>query len=120
MSNEKRDSETMNKFDRRQEKRRERQKEKREMFFWKLGGAVFAVAVVIAVGVTGVNQFKAYQASRPDYNRTQMVVSDMAGVLDAEESESAAEGETAAAEETEAAEETAAEETEAAGETAAE
>ncbi len=90
MSNEKKNSSTVNKFDRRQERERERQKEKRELFFWKLGGIVFAVAVVVAIGITGVNQFRAYLASRPDYSRTEMVVTDMAGVLQ-EESESAAE-----------------------------
>ena len=90
MSNEKRNANSVNKFDRRQERERERQKEKRELFFWKLGGIVFVVAVVVAICITGVNQFRAYQASRPDYNRTEMVVSDMAGVLEAE-SESAAE-----------------------------
>ncbi len=80
------------KYDRRMEKERERQKEKRELFLWKVGGGVFALAVIIALGVTVVNQYRAYQASRPDYSRTQMVVGDMAGVLEEEESsESAAE-----------------------------
>ncbi|WP_434310697.1 hypothetical protein [Hominifimenecus sp. rT4P-3] len=81
MSKEKVDSYKANKHNRKQEKEQERLKEKRELFLWKLGGLVFAIAVVVAVVMTGVNQYKAYQASRPDYNRTQMVVSDMAGVL---------------------------------------
>ena len=81
------------KYDRRMEKERERQKEKRELFLWKVGGGVFALAVIIALGVTVVNQYRAYQASRPDYNRTEMVVNDMAGVL---EEETEAESETAA------------------------
>ena len=51
------------------------------------------MAVVVALGVTVFNQYRAYQASRPDYNRTEMVVNDMAGVL---EEETEAESETAA------------------------
>ena len=81
MSKEKVDSYKENKYNRKQEKERERLKEKRELFLWKVGGVVFAVAVVAAIAMTGINQYKAYQASRPDYNRTEMVVSDMAGVL---------------------------------------
>lgn len=46
-----------------------------------------AVAVVVigglaaALGVTGWNQIANYRDSRPDYNRTEMVVSDYSGIL---------------------------------------
>ena len=93
MSNTSNNSHTMNKYDRRKEREREQKKEKRELFLWKLGGGVFALAVGVALGVTVFNQYRAYQASRRDYNRTEMVVNDMAGVL---EEETEAESETAA------------------------
>ncbi len=92
MSKANNNSHTMNKYDRRKERELEQKREKRELFLWKLGGVVFVLAVVVALGVTVVNQYRIYQASRPDYNRTEMVVNDMAGVLEEEtESETAAE-----------------------------
>ena len=56
MSKEKVDSYKENKYNRKQEKERERLKEKRELFLWKVGGVVFAVAVVVAIAMTGINQ----------------------------------------------------------------
>lgn len=66
-------------------------KEKRKKFYTKVITWVVSLLVVAgiagAIGVTIRNEQKAYEASRPDYAREQMIVGDMAGVLAEEDAE---------------------------------
>lgn len=81
MSKEKVDKYKERKANRKQEIAKQKAKQKRD----KLIGTVLAVAVAAgligALGVTGWNEYKSYQASRPNYNVSEMVLPDYAGVM---------------------------------------
>lgn len=70
---------------RRAEREKARRMEKIELLLWKIGIGVVVVAFFVIVGVTCVNMFKDYQASKPNYDNTEMAVSDLVGVLQATE-----------------------------------
>ena len=53
-------------------------------------GAAVLVAVLVAAGSGIMSSYKSYLASKPDYNRTSYVLSDLSGVLETE-TEAAAE-----------------------------
>ena len=114
MSQEKVEKYKQEKVHRKENVEKAKRKKKREKLIAWIVAIVLCAGIGAAVGVTLYNEYQAQLAARPNYERDEMILSDLTGVL--EESEEAAE-ETAA--ETEAAEETAAE-TEAAEETAAE
>ncbi|MBP3701915.1 MAG: hypothetical protein J6I64_08490 [Lachnospiraceae bacterium] len=47
-----------------------------------IAGAVVIVGLIVgAIGITARNEYKAYLNAQPDYNATQMLVGDLAGVL---------------------------------------
>ena len=54
--------------------------------------AAVCLAIVAAIGVTGYNQYKTYEASFPDYSVSSQVVSDFAGVTETEAAEDAEDG----------------------------
>lgn len=60
-------------------------KQKKKKFYTKVVTWVVCLLVVAgiagAIGVTIRNEQKAYEATRPDYAREQMVIGDMAGIL---------------------------------------
>lgn len=60
--------------------------EKKKRNLYRLGGwllsFVIVAALVVMLGLTAKNAYSNYQASRPDYNSTSFVLSDMTGVLD--------------------------------------
>ena len=52
-----------------------------------IAGAVVVVALIVgAIGLTARNEYKAYLNAQPNYDASQMLVGDLAGVL-AEETE---------------------------------
>lgn len=52
---------------------------------WAVCFAVIA-AIVVGIGAQAVKSYQSYLASKPDYNRTAYVLSDLAGVLETETS----------------------------------
>ena len=80
MSIEKVDAYKNEKANRKQTLAKEKSKKKRD----KIIGTTLAVAFVAisagAIILTFVNEFKSYQESRPNYNRTEMVVPDYTGI----------------------------------------
>ena len=75
---------------------KERKQKKAVALGLKIAGIVAGAALVVALAVTGVNAYKNYQASRPNYDREEAVIYDMAGVLSEEteaETESGADAE---------------------------
>lgn len=81
MSKEKVDAYKARKANRKEEIAKAKAKQKRD----KVIGTALAVAVVaglvFALGLTGWNEYQSYLDSRPDYTRTEMVVSDMTNIL---------------------------------------
>ena len=73
----------INKNERKKEREKARRAEKRELMAWRIGIAAVALAFVIGLGVTFVNMFRNYQDTKPNYDRTEMVVTDLSGVLTA-------------------------------------
>ena len=50
-----------------------------------IAGAVVVVALIVgAIGITVRNEYKAYLNAQPDYSATQMLIGDLAGVLEDE------------------------------------
>lgn len=87
---------------------KEKSRKKRNSLLSKGAIALCVAAVVAAIGFTGYNQYKAYEDSLPNYDVTQQVISDYAGVTAteaAEEAEAAASEDAAAEEDAEAGEE---------------
>ena len=72
MSIEKVDAYKNEKANRKQTLAKEKSKKKRD----KIIGTTLAGAIIL----TFVNEFKSYQESRPNYNRTEMVVPDYTGI----------------------------------------
>ena len=73
---------------------------------WVALGVIVAVGLCGAIGLTGYNAYRSYEAAKPDYSATSLVIGDVAGVLSMEE-EAELEGieeEAGEAEEAEAAE----------------
>lgn len=64
-------------------------KEKKKKMYMKITAWVVALVVVagiaVAIGVTIRNEQKAYEASRPNYAREEMILADMAGILTEDE-----------------------------------
>jgi len=81
MSQQKVDAYKAKKANRKEEIEKANRKRKAQKFTGRLIAAVCGLGLVVALGVTGWNQYQAYQASKPHYERTEMVVSDLAGVL---------------------------------------
>ena len=78
-------TEKKNSVNRKEAREKARRTEKLELLLWRVGLIVVAVAFVVGVGVTFVNMYKDYRDSQPNYERTEMVVGDLANVLSAAE-----------------------------------
>ena len=78
-------TEKKNSVNRKEAREKARRAEKLELLLWRVGLIVVAVAFVVGVGVTFVNMYKDYRDSQPNYERTEMVVGDLANVLSAAE-----------------------------------
>jgi len=81
MSQQKVDAYKARKANRKEEIEKANRKRKLNKLTGRLIAAVCGLGLVVALGVTGWNQYQAYQASKPHYERTEMIVSDLAGVL---------------------------------------
>lgn len=72
------------------------EKEKKKKRLYRIGGwtagAVIVIALVAMLGLTAKNSYNDYLASRPDYNSTSLVISDMTGILDETEEDADADG----------------------------
>lgn len=66
---------------------REKKTARRNRIIAMAVAAVVVLGIVGAIGVTIRNQYVIYQNTRPNYDVTNMVVADLAGVLDAAEEE---------------------------------
>lgn len=81
---------------------KQKKAEKRNKTIAAVAAAVVVLAIVGAIGVTIRNQYVVYQNTRPNYDATAMLVTDMTGILsDAAEDESGEEPETEAGDEAE-------------------
>jgi cytoskeletal protein RodZ len=77
---------------------KEKKARKRNKAIITLVAAIVVLAIVGAIGLTIRNQYVVYLNTRPNYDTTSMLVSDLAGVqgLDTEEAEASVEDETEA------------------------
>lgn len=70
-------------------------KEKKKKFLTKIAlyiaGIVIVGGIAVAIGITVRNEYRAYLASKPNYDASSLVISDMAGVLEEEETSAAEE-----------------------------
>lgn len=60
----------------------ERKRQVLTRVFGYLACLVVALAFFVMIGMTAKNQYTAYQASKPNYTASSMVVSDLTGILD--------------------------------------
>ena len=88
---------------------KEKKAKQRTSLIWKAVGIVAALALVVALGITAYNAIKAAIDARPIYEREEMVVNDVAGILAEETTAAATEEATEAASESETAAESEAE-----------
>ena len=96
MSQEKVDAYLAKKANRKAEVEKERKKKARNRLIAKLVSWGIAVVLVAALAVTGVNAFKSYKASLPDYAAEGMVVPDYTDILSVDEEAEETEEETQA------------------------
>lgn len=80
MSIEKVDAYKNEKANRKQTLAKEKSKKKRDKIIGTTLAVVFVAIIAGAIILTFVNEFKSYQESRPNYNRTEMVVPDYTGI----------------------------------------
>ena len=71
------------------------EKEKKKKFWTKAACWVIGLAIIAgigtAIGFSIRNSYNAYLASLPDYDRTSLVISDLAGITETETESAAAE-----------------------------
>ena len=96
MSQEKVNAYKEEKANRKSNLEKERKQKKAAALGLKIAAAAVGVGLLVALGITAVNSYKSYKASLPNYDRTEAVIYDMAGVLEEAEEETA--GESAKAE----------------------
>ena len=80
MSIEKVDAYKNEKANRKQTLAKEKSKQKRDKIIGTTLAVAFVAIIAGAIILTFVNEFKSYQESRPNYNRTEMVVPDYTGI----------------------------------------
>ena len=80
MSIEKVDAYKNEKANRKQTLAKEKSKKKRDKIIGTILAVAFVAIIAGAIILTFVNEFKSYQESRPNYNRTEMVVPDYTGI----------------------------------------
>ena len=80
MSIEKVDAYKNEKANRKQTLAKEKSKKKRDKIIGTTLAVAFVAIIAGAIILTFVNEFKSYQESRPNYNRTEMVVPDYTGI----------------------------------------
>lgn len=81
MSKEKVDAYKARKANRKEEIAKEKARKKREKWIGTGLAVVIVAGLIFALGLTGWNEYKSYQDSRPNYERSEMVVSDLTGIL---------------------------------------
>lgn len=80
MSIEKVDAYKNEKANRKRTLAKEKSKKKRDKIIGTTLAVAFVAIIAGAIILTFVNEFKSYQESRPNYNRTEMVVPDYTGI----------------------------------------
>ena len=80
MSIEKVDAYKNEKANRKQTLAKEKSKKKRDKIIGTTLAVAFVAIIAGAIILTFENEFKSYQESRPNYNRTEMVVPDYTGI----------------------------------------
>ena len=80
MSIEKVDAYKNEKANRKQTLAKEKSKKKRDKIIGTTLAVAFVAIIAGAIILTFVNEFKSYQESRPNYNRTEKVVPDYTGI----------------------------------------
>ena len=80
MSIEKVDAYKNEKANRKQTLAKEKSKKKRDKIIGTTLAVAFVAIIAGAIILAFVNEFKSYQESRPNYNRTEMVVPDYTGI----------------------------------------
>ena len=63
---------------------KEKKAKQRTALIWKIVGCVAALALVVALGITAYNAIKNRIQARPIYDREEMIVNDVAGILQEE------------------------------------
>lgn len=81
MSKEKVDAYKVRKANRKEEIAKEKARKKRDQWIGRILAVAIVAGLAVALGLTGWNEYKSYQDSRPSYERSEMVVSDLTGVL---------------------------------------
>ena len=70
------------KKNRKEELEKEKKTKQRNALIWKIVGCVLAVGLLVALGITAYNAIRDRIQARPDYNREEMILEDIAGVLE--------------------------------------
>ena len=91
------------KKNRKEELEKERKTKQRNALIWKIVAIVAALALLVALGITAYNAISSRIKARPDYNREEMVLQDLAGILETTAETTEAPETTAAADATTAA-----------------
>ena len=86
------------KKNRKEELEKEKKAKQRTSLIGKIVAIVIAAGLLIALGITAYNAIRSSIQARPDYNREEMILEDVAGVLSTEAptTEAVPEGTTAA------------------------
>ena len=70
------------KKNRKEELEKEKKLKQRNALIWKLVGIVLALGLLVALGITAYNVIRERVQARPDYNREEMILEDVAGILE--------------------------------------
>ena len=64
---------------------KEKKTKKRNSMIWKIVIGVLALALAVALGITAYNAINKRIQARPDYDRSELIINDIAGILEEEE-----------------------------------
>ncbi len=106
------------KKNRKEELEKEKKAKQRSSMIWKVVAIVLALGLLVALGITAYNTIRTRIQARPDYNREELVLQDVAGVFETTEAPTTAPETTAAADATKEASEPAPSEAETTAESA--
>ena len=100
MSQEKVDRYKEYKKNRKENLAKEKKEAQRRSLIWKIVLGVLALALLVALGITAYNAISKRIQARPDYDRTSIVIGDVAGLYETTTAEETTEEPTTQAEET--------------------
>ena len=70
------------KKNRKEELEKEKKAKQRSSMIWKVVAIVLALGLLVALGITAYNTIRTRIQARPDYNREELVLQDVAGVFE--------------------------------------